>query len=72
MTEKQLNVTHEYEEIICFCSGTTKTAINALIDKGINTLDKIAYETGANTGCGSCDILIKELLATQAKQLNNN
>tara|TARA_R110002153_G_scaffold18021_3_gene63009 strand:+ start:58756 stop:58956 length:201 start_codon:yes stop_codon:yes gene_type:complete len=51
------------EEIICDCSGTTKTKIHQLIDDGKDSFEKIASATGAGTGCGSCDILIMEILA---------
>ena len=48
--------------IICDCTGTTQAKIEALIAKGKNTFDEISSATGAGTGCGSCDILIIELL----------
>jgi bacterioferritin-associated ferredoxin len=54
---------NKQEEIICYCSGTTRAKIDALIADGVNTLEEIAYETGATTGCGSCDYLVMELLA---------
>jgi len=50
------------EEIICDCSGTTKTKIHQLIDDGKDNFDKIAAATGAGTGCGSCDVLIMAIL----------
>ena len=50
------------ETVICTCTGTSKEKIEQLIAKGADTLDKIESATGANTGCGSCDILILELL----------
>ncbi len=50
------------EEVICTCTGTTKAKIEQLKEQGIDTLDKISSATGANTGCGSCDILIIEIL----------
>ena len=50
------------QEVICTCTGTTKAKIEQLREKGIDTLDKISSATGANTGCGSCDVLIIELL----------
>ncbi|MFW5443279.1 MAG: bacterioferritin-associated ferredoxin [Methylococcaceae bacterium] len=52
----------EQETIICTCTGTTKEKIEQLIDKGADDLDKISSATGAVTGCGSCDVLILELL----------
>ncbi|NOR81596.1 MAG: (2Fe-2S)-binding protein [Methyloprofundus sp.] len=53
----------EHKTVICTCTGTSKEKIEQLIAKGADTLDKISSATGANTGCGSCDILILELLA---------
>lgn len=53
----------EQQDIICSCTGTTKAKVNQLIAKGYDDLDKISSATGASTGCGSCDILILELLA---------
>lgn len=50
------------EKVICTCTGTTEEKIKQLIDKGADSLDKISSATGANTGCGSCDVLIIELL----------
>lgn len=54
------------EEIICDCSGTTKSKIHQLIDDGKNSFEKIASATGAGTGCGSCDVLIMEILADKS------
>ena len=59
------NKPDEQETIICTCTGTTKSKIEQLIEKGADSLDKISSTTGANTGCGSCDILILELLAQE-------
>ena len=51
------------EDIICDCSGTTKTKIHQLIANGKNTIEQISAATGAITGCGSCDVLIEEIIA---------
>jgi len=56
-------MTEILEEIICDCSGTTNTKIHQLIDNGKDSFEKIAAATGAGTGCGSCDVLIMEILA---------
>jgi NAD(P)H-nitrite reductase large subunit len=61
------NHTKQQETVICTCTGTSKEKIEQLIAKGADTLDKIESATGANTGCGSCDILILELLGAQTK-----
>lgn len=50
------------KEIICDCSGTTKAKIHQLIDDGKDSFEKIASATGAGTGCGSCDVLMLEIL----------
>ena len=57
----------QQETVICTCAGTSKETIEQLIAKGADTLDKIESTTGANTGCGSCDILILELLGAHTK-----
>ncbi|HDY85943.1 hypothetical protein LCGC14_0560550 [marine sediment metagenome] len=54
------------DEIICDCSGTTKAKINQLIDDGKDSFEKIASATGAGTGCGSCDVLIMDILAEKS------
>ncbi len=56
------NPSSNQEKIICSCSGTTEAKVNQLIAKGFDDLDKIASATGASTGCGSCDIIILDLL----------
>jgi len=50
------------EDIICTCTGTTKEKVQQLVNNGADSIDKISSTTGANTGCGSCDVLILELL----------
>ena len=50
------------KDIICTCTGTTKEKVKQLIANGADSLDKISSATGANTGCGSCDVLILDLL----------
>jgi NAD(P)H-nitrite reductase large subunit len=61
MTTNDLN---KKEDVICDCTGTTKAKIKQLIEKGADDMDKISSATGAGTGCGSCDVLILELLKT--------
>lgn len=54
---------NQQKDIICSCSGTTKTKIKQLIDKGVDDIDKISSATGACTGCGSCDASVMDLIA---------
>jgi NAD(P)H-nitrite reductase large subunit len=60
-------MTHIKDDVICYCSGTTKEQIKALMAQGIYDLDLISRETGACSGCGSCDITIKAILAGPSK-----
>ncbi|RLA19512.1 MAG: (2Fe-2S)-binding protein [Gammaproteobacteria bacterium] len=59
------NNSNKQKTVICTCTGTSKEKIEQLIAKGADTIDEISSATGANTGCGSCDILILELLAQE-------
>jgi bacterioferritin-associated ferredoxin len=58
------------EDVICYCSGTTKEQINALIVQGIIELDPISRQTGACSGCGACDVVIMELIAEHERKLD--
>lgn len=60
----------EKKEIICYCTGTTKEQVEGLLEKGMKTLEEIAYQTGAATGCGGCDYMIEELIR-EHKNLSN-
>jgi bacterioferritin-associated ferredoxin len=62
MTQENLLNSTQQDMIICDCTGTTDTKIQQLIDNGADSLDEISSATGACTGCGSCDILIIEML----------
>lgn len=57
------NLPNPKETRICHCSGTTEAKIKELIANEVNTLEEIANETGATTGCGACDYLVLELIA---------
>lgn len=57
----------DVDQVICDCSGTTKFKIEHLIDNGKDNLNAISRATGAASGCGSCDILIMEILAQKGK-----
>ena len=63
----QLQTETEADEIICDCTGTTRAKIQQLINDGADCIDHIADATGACTGCGSCDILVMEIIENEAK-----
>lgn len=50
------------QDYICYCTGTTEAKVRELIANGNDTLEKIAYETGATTGCAACEFSIMELI----------
>lgn len=56
------------EDVICDCTGTTRTKVQQLIDDGAD-LDRISRATGACTGCGACDVLIIDMLEASADLL---
>lgn len=57
------NTEQDKNDIVCYCTGTTKSQIKQLVSKGFHTLEEISHHTGACTGCGGCDVSVQELLA---------
>ncbi len=54
---------------ICGCVGVTKGAIiQAIHERGVNTLSQLKECTRASTGCGSCTSLCQELLRAVAPE----
>lgn len=60
------------EDIVCFCSGTTRQKIKELIESGADSVDKISRATGAVSGCAGCDIPVQELLINHKKRTKIN
>jgi len=58
------------EDVVCYCSGTTRQQILKLIEQGTADLDRISRITGACSGCGSCDSSILALLAEAADMVD--
>ena len=58
------------EDLICYCSGTTKGQITALMIQGITELDMISRLTGACSGCGACDVEITAFLMQDEHKRN--
>lgn len=49
--------------LICTCFGVTEERIEAAITKDhLRSVDDIGAETNAGTGCGSCRMLIQEMI----------
>lgn len=55
------------DEVMCHCSGTTRSNIQQLFEQGL-TMDAISRRTGAISGCGGCEWSIAEQLHDLAKQ----
>ena len=54
---------------VCGCVGVTKgTIIQAIHEKGVNTLSQLKECTRASTGCGSCTGLCQDLLRAVAPE----
>jgi nitrite reductase (NADH) large subunit len=54
-------------ETVCGCHGVTKGAIvEAILQKGVNTLSQLKECTRASTGCGSCTGTCQQLLQAVA------
>ncbi len=50
---------------ICGCNGVCKgDIVNAIIDKGLFTLDDVKAHTKAASSCGSCTGLVEDILAS--------
>lgn len=49
--------------LICTCFGVTEERIEAAISfNGLTTVDEVGAKTNAGTGCGSCRMLIQEII----------
>ena len=53
------------DEILCPCSGTTRNAVEAMFNEGLD-LDAISRRSGALSGCGGCEWDIGEFVKTLA------
>jgi nitrite reductase (NADH) large subunit len=58
---------------VCGCVGVTKGAIiQAIHEKGVNTLSQLKDATRASTGCGSCTSLCQALLKAVAPEFEED
>ena len=54
------------DEILCPCSGTTRNAVEAMFNEGLD-LDAISRRSGALSGCGGCEWDIGEFVKMLAE-----
>lgn len=55
------------DEVLCFCSGTTRGQIRRLYGEGLD-MNAISQWTGAISGCGGCEWDIEVFLKELAEQ----
>lgn len=55
------------DNILCYCSGTSRQQIQQLLADGITDPDRISRITGAMSGCGGCEFEFEQLIAEQAR-----
>jgi bacterioferritin-associated ferredoxin len=55
------------DEVMCFCSGTTRGEIERLFNAGLDQ-DAISRRTGALSGCAGCEWDVSEFLRGLAEQ----
>jgi NifU-like protein len=57
--------------LICTCFGVSEEKIeNAIRENAASTVDDIGRLTNAGTGCGSCQMLIREIIDSAAQSSN--
>ena len=57
------------QETVCGCMGVTKgEIIQAIHEKGINSLSQLKNSTRASTGCGSCTTMCQSILRAVAPE----
>lgn len=63
--EKRVEEFAGEKALICSCFGVAEEAIEKAINEGeLRTVGEVAAATNAGSGCGSCRMLIQELLDT--------
>ncbi len=51
------------DKTLCFCMGLTEGEVReAIISKGLKTVEEVGEATKAGTGCGGCQANIQQLL----------
>lgn len=62
---------NDVDEVMCFCSGTTRGEIQRLFQEGLDQ-DAISRRTGALSGCAGCEWDVAEFLKALAEQQKPN
>lgn len=56
------------DEVLCYCSGTTRRQIEQLIADGISDPERVSRITGAASGCGGCEYEFEQLFAAETRR----
>lgn len=48
---------------VCLCNGVNDSTVRECIKKGANSVDAVAFQTGAGTCCGGCRPLIETMVS---------
>lgn len=60
---------HDPDQVLCYCSGTTRQQLTDLIQKGVDNIDRLSRITGACSGCGGCEYELTQLIAAESKAI---
>jgi len=47
---------------VCLCKGVDKNTIIESVQMGNDTIEKVALDTLATTGCGSCHTAVQKII----------
>jgi len=68
MSEQKSSSDASSDRLICFCHTVSHAALVKAIREGHDTLEKIQAETCASTGCGGCELYVREILEAELSQ----
>jgi bacterioferritin-associated ferredoxin len=46
----------------CICRAVTRDEVSAAVDRGATTVEAVASQTRAGTGCGTCRDRLRDLI----------
>lgn len=50
------------DDVVCTCNAVTAGALRGCADRGVRTVEDVAAQTRATTGCGTCTSSVRALL----------
>ncbi|MFT3746401.1 MAG: (2Fe-2S)-binding protein [Pyrinomonadaceae bacterium] len=63
LRSRQIEEFRGEKALVCTCFGVTEESIeNAIETGGLTTVEDVSHKTNAGSGCGSCRMLIQEML----------